>query len=371
MSVVVCLDKFRGSATAAQACAWLAAGIRAAAPGVPVVERPLADGGEGTVESLATAGYSLVRTDVMGPVEGTTVSAALAVRGPRAVVELAQASGLDLIPGGAPLTATTYGTGQLIRRALDLGCTQIVLAVGGSATTDAGAGLLTALGARLHDASGAPLPPGGGHLTNAATLDLSDLDPRIPSTEFILASDVDNPLLGPDGAAQIFAPQKGADPAQIKQLEAGLARFATLMTAHTGKDHTTTPGAGAAGGTGFAALTALAAHPRRGSTFMLDELGLPHLLQDAALCVVGEGRFDDQSLRGKAPHAAATLARRAHVPVTLVAGQITLPKPNLTPLGITAAHALLDLAETPEAAFEQTEALLYAIGERIASDLPG
>ncbi|WP_030171261.1 glycerate kinase [Spirillospora albida] len=369
MSVVVCLDKFRGSATAAQACAWLAAGIRAAGPGVPVVERPLADGGEGTVEALAAAGYSLVRADVMGPVAGMTVSAAIAVRGSRAVVELAQASGLALIPGGAPLTATTYGTGQLVRAALDLGCTQIVLAVGGSATTDGGAGLLTALGASVRDASGAPLPPGGGHLADAASLDLSGLDPRVPSVDVVLASDVDNPLLGPDGAARVFGPQKGAGPAQIERLEAGLARFADLMTARTGKDHTATPGAGAAGGTGFAALAALAARPQQGSAFMLDELDLPGLLRGAALCVVGEGRFDGQSLRGKAPCAAASLASRAHVPVTLVAGEIALPEPDLASLGITAAHSLLDVAETPRAAFERTEALLHAIGERIGSDL--
>jgi glycerate kinase len=365
LPIVVCLDKFRGSATAAQACSWLAEGIRAAAPDVPVIERPLADGGEGTVEALVAVGYSLVRTTVMGPVEGMEVSAALAVRGTRAVIELAQASGLDLLRTGAPLAATTYGTGQLIRAALDLGCTQIVLAVGGSATTDGGAGMLTALGARLHDASGAELPLGGGHLRDAASLDLSGLDRRLASTEFVLASDVDNPLLGEDGAARVFAPQKGADPAQIERLEDGLERFSRLMTLRTGRDHTADPGAGAAGGTGFAALAALEARWEPGSTFMLTELDVPRLLRAASLCVVGEGRFDTQSLRGKAPHSAMALARKADVPVVLVAGDIALEGPDLTSLGLARAYSLLETAETPEDAFTRTEALLTAIGEQI------
>ncbi|WP_106401378.1 glycerate kinase [Actinocorallia populi] len=367
LPVVVCLDKFRGSATAAQACSWLAAGIRAAVPGIPVIERPLADGGEGTVEALAAAGYSLVRTTVMGPVEGMEVSAALAVRGTRAVVELAQASGLDLLRIRSPLTATTYGTGQLIRTALDLGCTQIILAVGGSATTDGGAGMLTALGARLHDASGTQIPLGGGHLRDAVTLDLSGLDRRLAPTEFVLASDVDNPLLGRNGAAQVFAPQKGADPTQVEQLEDGLEHFSRLMTLRIGRDHTSSPGAGAAGGTGFAALTALEARWEAGSTFMLTELDVPRLLRAASLCVVGEGRFDAQSLRGKAPYSAMALARKAEVPVVLVAGDIALEDPDLTSLDLLHSYSLLETAETPEDSFTRTEALLTALGERIGT----
>ncbi|GAB2854758.1 glycerate kinase [Actinocorallia aurea] len=368
-TVVVCLDKFRGSATAAQACSWLAAGIRAAAPGVTVVERPLADGGEGTAAALATVGYSLVPVTVMGPLEGMTVSASLAVRGTRAVVELAQASGLDLVPdaGGAPLTSTTYGTGQLIGRALDLGCTEIVLAVGGSATTDGGAGMLAALGARLHDEFGARLPLGGGYLRDVTSLDLSGLDRRLSSVEFVLAADVDSPLLGPEGAAQVFAPQKGADPAQIRRLEAGLERFSDLMVLHTAQDHRSSPGAGAAGGTGFAALTALNARWRQGSAFMLAELDLARLLQNAALCVVGEGRFDDQSLRGKAPYGALTLSRRAGVPVTLVAGDIAVSNPHL--LDVTGTHSLLALAGDPRTSFTRTRPLLHTIGQRIATTL--
>ncbi|WP_433328323.1 glycerate kinase [Spirillospora sp. CA-294931] len=365
--VVVCLDKFRGSATAREACAWLAGGLRAADPELSVVEIPLADGGEGTVEALLTAGYSPVHADVLGPT-GARVRAAFAVRGHRAVVELAQASGLDLVddPDGAPLTATTYGTGQLIARALDLGCTEIVLAVGGSASTDGGAGLLQALGARITRSDGEEIAFGGAALSDATSLDLRDLDPRLREAGIVLASDVDNPLLGPEGAATVFAPQKGATPAQVQALEAALRRWAALISEATGTDHVAAAGAGAAGGAGFAALAVLGARRRNGTELVVSELGLAEALRGARLCVVGEGSFDAQSLRGKAPVAAAALAREAGVPVTLVAGRVSVAGAVLREHGIVSGHSLLEAAGSLQEAIDRAPGLLRAIGRTIA-----
>jgi glycerate kinase len=366
--VVVCLDKFRGSATAREACHWLAEGIRAAGSGLRVVERPIADGGEGTVDALLAAGYRPVSQEVTGPL-GDPVTATFAVRGERAVVEMAQASGLHLVPDGvrAPLRATTYGTGQLLRAALDSGCRDIVLAVGGSATTDGGAGMLQALGARITTGDGSELPYGGGALTAATAVDLTGLDPRLLGTSVTLACDVDNPLLGPHGAASVFAPQKGATPQDVQALEGGLRHFADLLAKATGEDHRDQPGSGAAGGTGFAALAALDATRRPGIDVLLTELGLQGDLLGAALCIVGEGSLDEQSLRGKAPLGAAALATAGGVPVIAVAGRITVPATDLAAHGIPHAYALLDLAAGDlTTAMTRTPELLHRIGVEIA-----
>jgi glycerate kinase len=360
--LVVCLDKFRGSATAVQACHWLAEGVREADPTRPVLERPIADGGEGTVDALVAAGYQRVTRQVPGPL-GEPVAADLAVRGDRAVVELAQASGLHHVrptPATA-LAATTRGTGALIAAALDLGCRDLVLAVGGSATTDGGAGLLQALGARLL--------PEGTDLARAARLDLTGLDPRLRDARFTLASDVDNPLLGPHGAAAVFAPQKGAGPDEVARLEAGLTRCAALVAAATGADHSDAAGAGAAGGAGFAALAVLGATRVSGADFLLAELGLDDVLRDAAGVVVGEGAFDAQTLHGKAPVRAAALAAAHGVPVVAVAGRIAVSAADLAAHGITAAHDLLTVAGDQRTAMAEAERLLRQVGRRVGADL--
>jgi glycerate kinase len=368
--IVVCLDKFRGTASASDACRWLAQGIRDTAAGHPVVERPVADGGEGTVDALVEAGYRPVAVQVLGP-SGHPGSATLAVRGGRAVVELAQASGLSLLGEDerAPLTATTHGTGQMIRAALDLGCRELVLAVGGSATTDGGAGMLQALGARIVDHHGSETRPGGAALADAARIDLSGLDPRLRETELTLASDVDNPLLGPTGAAAVFGPQKGATPEEVLLLEAGLRRFSLLMTALVGEDHAARPGAGAAGGTGFAALAALGARWRPGTDVLLAELGLDRTVRGAALVVVGEGCFDAQTLRGKAPVGAAALARAAGAPVVAVAGRVEVSDEELADHGIDRAYSLLARSGSLATAMADTPRLLGEVGREIALSL--
>ncbi|MEU0880847.1 glycerate kinase [Lentzea sp. NPDC005914] len=365
MNVLVCLDKFRGCLTAAEACTAVASGVVAA--GGRAVEMPVADGGEGTLEALASAGYRSVSVDVTGPT-GRPVRAAFAVRGPRAVIEMAQASGLDVLPGGfAPLVADSHGTGELIRAALDHGCLDLVLAVGGSATTDGGAGLLRALGARVTDLRGVPVGPGGAALTNAANVDLSSLDFRLRLARLTLVSDVDNPLCGPSGAAAVFGPQKGASPRDVDVLERGLSQFASVMAHETGRDLSTSPGAGAAGGTGFAALAALGARRVSGAEFVLGEIGVEEAMRDASLVVVGEGRFDSQSLRGKAPFGVALAARRHGVPVVVIAGDVRLSADRLRDIGVVATWSLLDRAGNLDAAISRAPELLARIGRELPS----
>jgi glycerate kinase len=364
--VVVCMDKFRGSLRAGEACAALARGIRAAAPSCEVREIPVADGGEGTVDALVRAGYERRAATAHDPA-GRPVRAEFAVRGSRAVVELAQASGLHHVAGREiPLTASTFGTGEVIRAALDAGCTAIVLAVGGSATTDGGAGMLRALGARLLAADGTPAGPGGAGLLGLARIDLTGLDPRLAHTDISLASDVSNPLLGPDGAAAVYGPQKGASPSDIAVLEQGLERLATAMAQVTGTDRAAEPGAGAAGGTGFAALAALGARCCPGIEFMLTELGVPGLLRAASLAVTGEGRLDSQSLRGKAPAGVAALAAQVGVPLVLVAGQSLLTGAQLRALDAVAAYSLVAEAGSIEEAMSEAAPLLTRIGRQLA-----
>ena len=362
---MVCLDKFRGSLSAADAGAALARGLRRGRPGLEVVVLPVADGGEGTVAAVLDAGATAVSCRVTGPL-GQKVDAVLAVRGDRAVVELAQASGLHLLDEPAPLAASTYGTGELIRAALDRGARTLVLAVGGSATTDGGAGLLAALGARLLDGRGEQLPPGGAALRDLADVDLGGLDPRLAGCSVVLASDVDNPLLGPSGAAAVFAPQKGADADGVAQLEAGLARWADRVAAATGRDLSGAAGAGAAGGTGFAALAVLGARRRPGIDVVLDEIDADRYLATAGLVIVGEGRLDAQTLRGKAPVGVAARTP-AGVPVVAVSGDCTVAEGALRAAGISGSWTILaeaggDLAR----AMSEAGPLLEQVGRRLA-----
>lgn len=363
-TVLVCLDKFRGCLTAAEASAAVASGVIDA--GGRAVAMPVADGGEGTLAALAPAGYSSVHVTVTGPT-GRPVRAAFAVRGTRAVIEMAQASGLDLMPGlVAPLVADSHGTGELIRAALDHGCLDIVLAVGGSATTDGGAGMLRALGARITDFRGAPVGPGGAALTSAAHLDLSSLDFRLRLARVTLVSDVDNPLTGPLGAAVVFGPQKGASPRDVEVLERGLRQFALVVARSLGQDLSSSPGAGAAGGTGFAALAVLGAQRMSGAEFVLGELGVEDALRSASLVVVGEGRFDEQSLHGKAPVGVASVARRLGVPIAVVAGDVRLSAAQLREIGVVASWSLLVRAGGLVEAIGQAPALLAEVGRELA-----
>jgi glycerate 2-kinase len=370
--VVVAPDKFKGSLGAAGVAAAVARGLRAAVPGLDAREHPVADGGDGTVEAALSAGFARREVRCTGPT-GEPVPAALAVRDKVAVVELAEASGLKRLPGGrlAPTTATSRGTGELVRAALDLGCTQVVLGLGGSACTDGGAGMAQALGARLLDAAGGELPLGGAALAGLDRVDLSGFDPRVADTEFVVASDVDNPLLGPHGAAAVYGPQKGASPREVALLDAALARWAALAGAATGVDAAGVPGAGAAGGVGYGTLVFLRATVRSGIDYLLDLLEVRPALPGARLVVTGEGSLDEQTLRGKAPAGVAAAARAAGVPVVAVAGRTTLPSSALEEAGIARAYALAELEPDPERSMREPVPLLERLAGRIAADWLG
>src|SRR6266704_967504 len=316
MRVVVAPDKFKGSATAAEVAAALAAGLRRERPDLEIAEMPVADGGDGTVAAVLDAGFAPVLTTAEGPT-GESVHATFALKAGTAVIELADVAGLRRLPGErfAPLTASTYGVGQVIAAALDCGATTIVLGIGGSATTDGGAGMVQALGVRLADERGRDLARGGSVLSDLAAVDLAGLDERIAGVRLLVASDVDNPLLGSDGAAAVFGPQKGASTSDTALLDRALARWSVLTASVTGRDLAAAPGAGAAGGTGFAAMAYFGARLVPGADLMLDLVGFDAALTGAGLVITGEGSLDRQSLGGKAPVGVARAAARHGVPV--------------------------------------------------------
>lgn len=361
--VILAPDKFKGSLTAAEVAAALARGLLRAAPDTAVRQLPIADGGDGTVDAFLAAGWDRVPVTAPGPT-GEPVPAAYAVRGGTAVIELAAVVGLVNLPGGHldPLHASTYGLGVVLAHALDRGIRDIVLGVGGSASTDGGAGLLQALGLRILDADGLEIPRGGAALARAARVDRAGLHPALADTRITLASDVDNPLLGPDGAVEVYAPQKGAIPGDRTILEAALTHWADLI----GPECADEPGAGAAGGTGFAAMAVLGATPRSGIDVILDLVGLRAALSGADLVVTGEGSLDTQTLNGKAPMGVAEAARRAGVPVIAVAGRILLTPGRIQAAGFTAAYALTELESDPARCMTNAAVLLEQIGERLA-----
>ncbi|MBD0711971.1 MULTISPECIES: glycerate kinase [unclassified Streptomyces] len=369
--VLVAADKFKGSLTAVQVAERVTAGLRRVVPGLSVEALPVADGGDGTVAAAVAAGFERRELQVTGPV-GEPVTAAFALRGTTAVVEMAEASGLQRLPDGvlAPLTATTHGSGELLAAALDAGATTLVFGVGGSATTDGGAGMLTALGARLLDADGAPVGPGGAALARLASADLSGLDPRLTTVDLILAGDVDNPLTGPKGAAAVYGPQKGATPDDVRTLDAALAHYATVLETAIGPraaEAALAPGAGGAGGIGYGALI-LGASFRPGIELMLDVLGFAPALERATLVVTGEGSLDEQTLHGKAPAGVAAAARAAGKEVVAVCGRLALPPEALGAAGIRRAYPLAALEPDPAASMANAGPLLEETAAAIARD---
>ncbi|MFD1937878.1 glycerate kinase [Nonomuraea mangrovi] len=384
--VLVAPDKFKGSLTAAEVAARVSAGL-----GVPTVELPVADGGDGTVDAAVACGFTRVTLNVTGPT-GTQVPASYAWLPtaaahadadpyPVAVIELAEASGLRKLPGDAePLTATSRGTGELVADAVRRGARRIVLGLGGSASTDGGAGMVQALGARLLDAEGDELARGGAALRDLAKIDISGFI-DISGVEFVVASDVDNPLLGPHGAAAVYGPQKGATPDEVVLLEGALGRLAAVATQTHGLlgavEHDGTPrpmgvagapGAGAAGGVGFAALAFLHAEIRPGIEYLLELLGFDDQVQGARLVITGEGSLDEQSLRGKAPVGVAQAAAKAGVPVIAVCGRRTLTDEALRATGIEAAYALTDIEPDPARCMAEAGPLLERLAARVAAD---
>ncbi|EXF93667.1 glycerate kinase [Pseudomonas fluorescens HK44] len=344
MKIVIAPDSFKDSLSAEAVANAIALGLAEVWPDATLVKCPMADGGEGTVESiLAACEGELRRATVQGPL-GTQVDAhwGWLPHNHTAIIEMAEASGLQLVPVGQrdACISSTFGTGELIRAALDAGAQRIILAIGGSATNDAGAGALQALGVRLLDAQGQTLKLGGLALAQLAQIDLSEMDSRLASVRFEIAADVNNPLCGPHGASAIFGPQKGASVEQVQQLDQALGHFAGLCAHALGKDLRDEPGSGAAGGLGFAAKAFLGAQFRAGVEVVADLVGLAEAVRDADLVITGEGRFDAQTLRGKTPFGVARIARQHSVPVIVIAGTLGEGYQQMYEHGVDAAFAL-------------------------------
>ena len=325
MKIVIAPDSFKESLSAPEVAEAIARGWLRVFADAEVVRKPMADGGEGTVDAvLAACGGERRELRVSGPL-GEPVTAHWGwLEGATAVLEMAAASGLHWVaPGQRDATrASSYGTGELIRAALDAGARRIILGLGGSATNDAGSGLLRALGVRFLDAQGVELAPGGLALARLDRIDLSGLDPRLLNVQVEVAADVDNPLCGPRGASHVFGPQKGASAAQVLDLDAALGYFAQVVAATLGQDHSSFPGVGAAGGLGFAARAFLHARFRSGIEVVAEVSGLAAAVQGADLLITGEGRLDSQSLHGKTPVGVARIAAAAGVPVLALAGSL-------------------------------------------------
>jgi glycerate kinase len=372
--VVLAPDKFKGSLGADEVAAALARGLRRGLPGIRLRTHPIADGGEGTVAMVLAHGFEPVERTVQGPLGGS-VRATYALRGEVAVVEMAAAAGLALLPGSpdaaSARAASTHGVGELIADALDRGARRVVLAVGGSATTDGGAGMAAALGARARTADGRAPAPGGTGLLDVQQLDLAGLDPRLAGATVLVACDVDNPLTGPSGAAAVYGPQKGADPAAVAELDRALAHWADVVAAATGRDLRDLPGAGAAGGLGFGAAAVLGARVVSGVEYLLELSGFRASVEGADLVVVGEGSLDEQSLRGKGPIGVAAVAVRAGVPVVAVAGRSLVGAAALREAGIDAVWTLAELEPDPARSMAGAAELLERTAVRIAAERLG
>jgi glycerate kinase len=368
-TVLIASDKFKGSLTAAQVADAVGDGLRRVRPDVDVESVPVADGGDGTVAAALAAGFEHVPVVASGPT-GEQVSTGFARRGDLAVVEMADVAGLVRLAGGkpAPLTASSRGVGEVMAAAVAAGCRTIVLGIGGSASTDGGAGMLAGLGARLLDAEGTPVADGGAALTSIATVELDMLRDLMADVEVVLASDVDNPLTGRTGAAAVYGPQKGAGPEEVRELDDALTHFADVVAATVGADHRGHAGAGAAGGTGFAALAVLGAEFRPGVQLVLDLVGFDERAARADLVVTGEGALDEQTLHGKAPAGVAAAARAAGVPVVAVCGRNQLSVDALNAVGISAAYALTDIEPDVARCLAEPAQLLVRLGELIATD---
>ena len=371
---VIAPDKFKGSLTAARAARAIAEGWRSiyGRRGYTLILVPMADGGEGTVETFVANGFRRLTCDVLDAL-GRDVDAPFALDGTTAVVELAMASGLGRIRerDRDVRFASTVGTGQLIMNALDAGAKTIVVGLGGSATNDGGSGMLRALGVRFYDDNGHDLAPGGASLARLARIDIEGLDPRVARTHFVAATDVIHGLVGPYGASVVFGPQKGASPEDVRELDAALERFADITAAKLGRDLRDAPGSGAAGGTGFALLAYLKAEVRRGAELVGELCGLPAALSRATICLTGEGSIDAQTLAGKTVLGVSVLARHARVPVVAFGGSVNAAAElALRARGVTCVP-ITDGPGTLELAIKDTRELLKRASTRTAALLRG
>ena len=368
MKIVIAPDSYKGSIYASDAARAMEVGVRRVLPDAEVVLVPVADGGDGTLETLVeTSGGRIMTSEVTGPL-GEPVSAQWGAMGDgvTAVAEMARTSGLALVrlEDRDPLNATTYGLGEVILEALDAGFRRFILGIGGSATNDAGAGMAQALGVRLLDAGGAELPPGGAALASLASVDASGLNPRAADADFDVACDVNNPLTGLEGASAVYGPQKGATPEMVEQLDAALANFAEVVKRDLGADVDGVPGSGAAGGLGGGIMAFLGGRLRPGVDIVLDTVDLASRLDGADLIITGEGCMDFQTVYNKAPIGVARLAGERNIPVIGVSGSLGSGFTDVHEYGIAAAVAITHAPMTLDEATDRVAELIASATEQ-------
>ena len=375
--LLLALDKFKGTLTSCEAANALRRGLERGCPTASITAVPVADGGDGTVDAAVSVGYAKQAFVVSGPI-GELVTTNVAIRGNTAILEAASVCGLQQLPAGSrhPLESGSHGLGELILILAELGISTVVLGLGGSATTDGGAGMLCALGARFLDENGVPLPAGGGALVRLGSIDWRGLSGRVRDLDIVIASDVDSPLLGPYGAAQMFGPQKGADGATVQLLEDGLKNLvsvlmrcpspimpdtqATLMALESG--------VGAAGGLGFGARL-LDSRMVSGASLVLDLLNLRALIKKADLVITGEGCLDRQTLRGKLPVAIARIAAEERIPTIAVVGKSALNENDWSSASLATVWSMNDVDSRTAESVPTSRAVLGFIGEQIAETL--
>ncbi|RBM53174.1 glycerate kinase [Vibrio paracholerae] len=370
MKVVIASDSFKESLTAKQVCDSIQAGLARVWHDAKFVAIPVADGGEGTVQSLVDATQGrLVEVKVMGP-QGKRVEAFYGMLGDNqtAVIEMAAASGLHHVPLAQrdPKLTTSFGTGELIRHALDQGVTKLIIGLGGSATNDGGVGMLAALGTRFTNADGEPIQLTGGGLRELTHIDLQDFDPRLQHCDILVACDVNNPLCGDKGASAVFGPQKGATPEDVQLLDDALLQFGLLTAKVTGKMVLESAGAGAAGGMGAALLAYTQARLRPGIEIVLETVQLAHQVSDADLVITGEGRIDSQTVHGKTPMGVAKVAKRFDVPVLALCGCTGDNYQAVYQCGIDAVFAAVPRAMSLEDALKESDFNLADLAENVA-----
>ncbi len=372
MKIIVVPDSFKGSLSAIQAATAIERGIQNAAPRkekpVEIIKIPMADGGEGTVEAIISAiGGRIVTATVLNPLGQATESFLGILPNNTAVIEMAAASGLNLIEPHLrnPLLTTTYGTGQLIQAALDNDCTDIIIGVGGSATNDGGVGMAQALGIKFTDENGSPLAFGGGMLDQLRHIDISGLDPRAKKVRFTVASDVKNPLCGSEGASAVYGPQKGATPEMVALLDQNLRHLAKVIQNHLGVDITEIPGSGAAGGLGGGLMAFLGAKLQSGIKIIMELTSFEEKLRDADLIITGEGATDFQTLFGKVPFGVAQVAKEYGKPVICISGSLGIGYEKLADAGIVAFFSIVDRPMALEEAMARGEALLEKTAENV------
>ncbi|MCY7892881.1 glycerate kinase [Bacillus vallismortis] len=369
MKIIIAPDSFKESLSALEAADAIERGFQSVFPGADYRKLPMADGGEGTVQSLVDSTNGWIKEQVVTGPLGEPVKAFFGMMGDgkTAVIEMSAASGLHLVPVERrnPLVTTTRGTGELMAAALDAGAEHLMIGIGGSATNDGGAGMIQALGGRLLDESGREIGPGGGALSQLASLDISELDPRLENVKLEVACDVDNPLTGPKGAAAVFGPQKGATEDMVDVLDQNLAHFADVAEKALGTASREIKGAGAAGGLGWSLLAFLDADLKRGIDIVLEAVDFEDEVQDADLVITGEGRIDSQTIYGKTPIGVAKAAKSYDVPVIGIAGSVSRDSDAVYQHGIDALFSIVPGAVPIEDAFEHAAEYM----ERTARDI--